>query len=358
MIDSFAEKEKTPLRAAGGMPDYASLSGWRAEDLPESDGIDFNTLFAAHRDGRTYGQAYGEISSAVKADSAGLMNVGTMAYMDAWQYSPASHAHVGQYTYVTANAVYGPGQGVQVAALSVGQRRVENPGAGDVATLTVYCPIAVPKVKEPPYGALRFMYAASAEIDAAYIASDEFDGWIYPDGKQYAVNPDQFSPDKNPFVTNEGKNPFVNGSTLTAPKLDRFIKANPFFEAAGGPAKCKFEDVPRHTALASHSHGISNLKLALTMGLDVNQSVFTTGDKYDYYDENCTHWGKAKLGEDDWKEVKAEITIAGNTGINIGLAECAEGSNNPQAVPRHDLVAVMVYVGGRRKEYKKIYVGS
>lgn len=70
------------------MLDYTSLSGWRASDLRESGGIDSATLFAAYRDGQTYGQQYSDISSAIKVDSVGLMHIGTMAYTDEWQYSP------------------------------------------------------------------------------------------------------------------------------------------------------------------------------------------------------------------------------------------------------------------------------
>lgn len=222
---------------------------------------------------------------------------------------------------MSAEAMYGPEQGKPVAMLSVGRKEVENPGAADITELTVYCPIAVPRVPEPAYGTLRFMYAASAEVNDDYIASDEFDGWIYPDGRQYTINPDQFDPSKNPFVTNDGVNPFISGNKLTAPRLNRFIKANPFASmaaAAGGLKNCEFKDVAHHTAIASHSHDISNLKLKLVMGIDISQSNFTIGGRKDYnhYNARCTHWG---TGTPTWKNVTAEITIAGNTGVTLGL---------------------------------------
>lgn len=195
---------------------------------------------------------------------------------------------------MSAEAMYGPSQGKLVATLSVGRKGVENPRTSDITTFTVYCPTVIPRVKEPAYGTLRFMYAASADVNADYIASDEFDGWIYPDGKQYTINPDQFNPDKNPFVTNEGTNPFITGNKLTAPKLDRFIKANPFVSvaASGGLKKCEFKNVEHYTALASHSHVITNLSMDLTMGIDISNSSFIVGSDYNIHDDRCTHWGR------------------------------------------------------------------
>ena len=87
------------------------------------------------------------------------------------------------------------------------------------------------------------------------------------------------------------------------------------------------------------------------MGIDVDRSVFTTGSKYNDYSKKCVHFGK---GNPSWKSVSADITIDGNTGINIGLSSAGE-YENPETIPSHDRVAVMVYVGGRKKEYKRIY---
>lgn len=260
---------------------------------------------------------------------------------------------------MSATAMYGPTQGMPVASLSVGRRAVENPKAPDVTTFTVYCPTAAQRVKEPAYGTLRFMYAASAEVDADYISSDEFDGWIYPDGQQYTIDPDQFDPSKNPFVTNDGANPFISGNKLIAPMLNRFIKANPFASmaaASDGLKRCEFKEVGHHTAIASHSHAINDMALDFTMGIDISKSEFVVGGRYDFgkYNARCTHWGSRSKGI-TWKTVPATITIAGNTGINIGLQD-SSGDDNPETVPSHGIVAVMVYVGGRRKEYNKIYV--
>lgn len=168
MIDNvFTENARVSFQsgASQDMPECARLSGWRASDLREAGGINPNTLFAAYRDGQTYGQAYCDISSGIKTDSIGLMQVGTMAYMDAWQYSLSSHTHVGQYTYMSAAPTYGPGEGVQVATLFVGEKGVERPETSSVQVLSVYCPVVRPRVKEPAYGTLRFMYVASADVD-------------------------------------------------------------------------------------------------------------------------------------------------------------------------------------------------
>ena len=55
-------------------------------------------------------------------------------------------------------------------------------------------------------------------INAEYIASTNFDGWVFPDGSSYTITPSQFTKAGNPFVTRDS-NPFITGSTLHVPDL-------------------------------------------------------------------------------------------------------------------------------------------
>ena len=87
-----------------------------------------------------------------------------------------------------------------------------------------------PVPQEPAYGTLRFMYSSMdiPVINAEYIASTNFDGWVFPDGSSYTITPSQFTKAGNPFVTYDS-NPFITGDTLRVPDLrDQFLKLNPF----------------------------------------------------------------------------------------------------------------------------------
>lgn len=77
-----------------------------------------------------------------------------------------------------------------------------------------------PVPAEPAYGTLRFMYSSMGipVINDAYIASTNFDGWVFPDGSSYTITPSQFTKDGNKFVTRDS-NPFITGNTLRVPDL-------------------------------------------------------------------------------------------------------------------------------------------
>lgn len=196
------------------------------------------------------------------------------------------------------------------------------------------------------------MYAASAVVDAAYIASDEFDGWIYPDGGTYAVDPDQFDPAKNRFITNAGPNPYVRGNTLYAPLFDSFLKANPFLSAAGSGSvlTCRYERAPHHTAIAPHSHFVTGLSASLVLSVDVENSNLRLGTGAGNYLETNAHWGGAPGAEPVYKKVDAEMQL---NGVSIDTQET--GDADDEVKPARNMIAVMVYVGGRKKEYERVY---
>lgn len=242
------------------------------------------------------------------------------------------------------------GQDWHVANLSVGNKGIENPGKSELTEISVYCPKSIPFAKEPAYGTLRFMYAASVDVNDDYIASDSFDGWIYPNGETYNIDPNQFNGRTNPFVTNEGSNPFISGNRLMAPTFDKFIKANPFIEST----ICRFEELPHHTAVAPHQHSVNDLSIRLRLGVDISKTSLAIGSKANIYNKNCTHWG-GKKGHltPTWKKAPASVTISGG---GLKLSTQPTGENPPPEVkPSRQKVAVMIYVGGRKKEYERIY---
>ena len=78
---------------------------------------------------------------------------------------------------------------------------------------------------------MRFIWRLNddtREYNEEYIASQDFDGWLYPNGKTYHVDVDQFTYGKNKFVTNV-ENSYLDpvAGTLTVPCLSDFIRLNP-----------------------------------------------------------------------------------------------------------------------------------
>ena len=333
------------------------ISGQGAWDLPRAEKMQPGTLFITQDGLSSRHIRYDTLSSDIKNRILSMIHVGSMAYMEPWQYSRIGHDHAGEYTGVSAftQPVYGPGKDELVALLSVGDLSVENPTSSKMTKLSVYCPTVHPYVKEPAYGTIRFMYASSVPPNSSnQISSPDFDGWVYPDGQNYNIIPDQFKKGKNPFVTNEEDNPFIDGNKLKVPKLDRFIKANPFIEQTGssGIIKiCDFSDKPRNTAVAPHSHIIHNFQLNLTMQVDPNGSNLKLGTKTRTYDKYCVCAGGP--GDIQQQVIHTDVTIKSG-GVTIGLNP--QGNDNPLVEPSHHSVVAMVYVGGRLKPYEKVYL--
>ena len=76
------------------------LHGYRSQDLELQRKIDHDTLFAVHHGLSSLHSSYSTISSDVKISALAMMKVGSMAFEEAWEYSPSAHNH-GNYTDVS-----------------------------------------------------------------------------------------------------------------------------------------------------------------------------------------------------------------------------------------------------------------
>ena len=135
-------------------------------------------------------------------------------------------------------------------------------------------------------------------INDAYIASINFDGWVFPDGSFYTITPSQFTKAGNPFVTHDS-NPFITGSILQVPDLrDQFLKLNPFTDKEDISEKtkrCKFAAVASHNAVPRHSHPINNLSATITLTPNINESSFKSASGCSYHDDRYAHHGEGTV---------------------------------------------------------------
>ena len=134
-------------------------------------------------------------------------------------------------------------------------------------------------------------------INAEYIASTNFDGWVFPDGSSYTITPSQFTKAGNPFVTYDS-NPFIAGNTLRVPDLrDQFLKLNPFTyqeDVSGGAKRCRFAAVASHSAVPRHSHPIDGLNAKITLTPSLSESSFKSATGYSDHDDRYAHHGTGK----------------------------------------------------------------
>ena len=157
-----------------------------------------------------------------------------------------------------------------------------------------------PVPQEPAYGTLRFMYSSKdiPVIDDAYIASTNFDGWVFPNGSSYTITPSQFTKAGNKFVTHDS-NPFITGSTLRVPDLrDRFLKLTPFTDkedVSGGAKRCKFAAIASHNAVPRHNHPINNLKATITLTPSIKDSNFKSATDCSDHDDRYAHHGRGTV---------------------------------------------------------------
>lgn len=136
------------------------LHGSRSRDLERQSALDINTLFAVRRNVSAEYSAYDDLSSSIAVSALNLMKVGTMAFEEKWEYSPADHRH-GNYTNVSADVRYSEGgDGIKLGTLSVGEEGTEGFKPGKYVVKDIFCPlIENPVPAEPEYGTLRFMYS-------------------------------------------------------------------------------------------------------------------------------------------------------------------------------------------------------
>lgn len=339
------------------------IHGCRPSDLPIQDNVDKTTLFAIQKDLSTYHTNYNDLSSDIKLSALNLINTGSMAFAEKWQYSAINHYHT-NYSNVTVSVSYDQNNTLKIGTISVGNTGAEDLKFDNYSIIDIYCPVIEYYIpKEPAYGTLRFMYSQlnMPEINEEYINSDNFDGWVYPDGSEYIIkNLDQFkqynviSKTGNKFVTNLGNNPFINSNKLKVPDLrDQFFKLNPFINynnLGSSKRQCKFLNFQSHVAIPEHKHNIENINAVVKLKVDSSNCDFKLAPTFSMYDKNSVHYGK---GSGEIVRYTADIKLNTcvlrlNTKNNIIY-------ETPSSYPNHQSLPVMIYVGGRRKEYNKIY---
>ncbi len=158
-------------------------------------------------------------------DLSGGFRFGTMAWEEKDDYSKVNHEHIG-YSKVT---------GEQIAdtknTVSLGKISLINPVFDDYGNYVYQKQVLdlcvpddydeMPKARETEIGTIKFKALPSLkQID---VNSKDFDGWVYPDGRE--IDGNEFTDAYQYFGTNYGGD--VKTKMFNLPNLNTFIKANP-----------------------------------------------------------------------------------------------------------------------------------
>lgn len=160
------------------------------------------------------------------------------------------------------------------------------------------------------------------------INSDNFDGWVYPNGQSYTVASTDFQAAKQYFEQD------VNSTTLTIPCLNNFIKANPTNNISVENITFKNSGVPRH----NHN---TTIRLSNNDTKEVGIDIFiadTAGDGGSFH--------RGAKPYDPNKEYKASLALSvdGLT-INDCTINKSDSSLDREQYPTYNYLPVMIYIG-------------
>ena len=114
-----------------------------------------------------------------------------------------------------------------------------------------------------------------------------------------------------------------------------------------------FDRISAHTSVPSHDHVLTQFQLSAKLRVNQENSRLYCGSSwYTYYPDGC-HGGTGDRGK---KIVDFNAIFNYNAGF-IKLKTEAEGvaSEDIEVYPTHDTIPVQVYVGGRKKEYERVF---
>lgn len=295
---------------------------------------------------------YSTFESRVFRDVIDGLSVGTMAWKDKNEYSLTSHHHDDLYSRVVCkiNPRY-QNDGLTIGVLS-----------STTNNTTVVTTIKVPKIEvpvppQPMIGTFKFVSAKSwAKLsmsnatqinpyDSSQKIRDDFDGWVWANGSTIKNTSSQLSAAASLF----GSGP--NASEFVVPDFSQFFKANPK-TVEGYSSQNAYIEFPKQVGMPAHSHNVTSIMLFGQVKLDSSVNPIGTNSSIndDVNRQNKgVHHGSLKS-----KEVTVDVTIntsnmtfpaISTNGISSGV------SQSDQPCPRHNVIPVMIYIGGVTRKY-------
>lgn len=224
--------------------------------------------------------SFGSFVDSINATVSANLMVSSMAFEDKDDYARKNHGHE-EYSHVR---VYLREEDPSKTYTDVATMAVSD-ADGKMKDYTVKAPVqnAEKLFDNPRIGELKFLAVPS--LKAIDIDSENFDGWVYPDGSQFQKS--RFPEAWEMFKEND------SSTTFQVPNLTAFFKPNPDPTSVG-----TFKTEGKTQGIPAHSHGIKKDSFSeLNVKLDVSTQIPVTPVDDETGGSVSIHSGKRQTGE-------------------------------------------------------------
>lgn len=304
---------------------------------------------------------YGDLESRVFNDVLDGLSVKSMAYEEKENYSISSHNHDFDYSRVKwiPNKKYFGENTKSILDVKITSKKTEVSGSMRVPTMHFEIP------PQPMIGTLKFISVqAWSQLSGLengnmqvnpYDSStscirDDFDGWVLANGTEIENYSNALSTACQLFAGDP------NADKFRVPDIRRFFTANPkVVSNFYNNDRNQYITSEPQVGMASHMHQIKNINLTATVAIDSD----ATGLKsYQGTNDHAPGNPGFHIGDQQNRTVKgkAEINTRSLSIPGLGLGEVGDIAKEDvdedhQAYPEHNVLPVMIYIGGVTQAY-------
>lgn len=266
--------------------------------------------------------SYNSLSNDLFDTLCGEFGFGSMAWESSANYSLGDHVH--PYSKIEVESFFS--KDGKVSSLAIATVR-----CNDNKT-TIYMP-EIKKYNQPkPYlGQLKFI--AKASLPVIDCNTLDFDGWVYPDGREVSRS---IFPDAYEFFGTDYGEP-SDDTVFKIPCLTNFIK---IIQPTSSNKDTRLaSEVPKNEVLKAHSHGVQQLGMS---GIIDSTTMFTSVNNY-HDGDACHGRGLTELDVsqtyDIWFKV---INLAFNSSFPL---QTRSTGNSKTTHPSYNFCPVLIYIG-------------
>lgn len=320
------------------------LSGNMISQLHAADKILSSDLFLVARGSKSNAISYKDMLTQLSVDLFDSLSLGSMAWENKYKYSLSSHSHDEMYSKLSVRGTLSPGgKRYPIASVkTVADSAAMNRDA--VETIIYAVDQTVVQQIEPPIGMLKFLYRKSkmTAIDDKFISSDNFDGWVYPNGYKFTVAAEDFSRFEK-AIRAYGSTTLVNGRyEFTVPTLSN----NYFFELSKAKV-ANLDPIAQSLCAGVHVHAVDPLVFNGDIIPVENSYINTYGGNSNKEDANKDH---IHFGVDNKKAIASvDIDINLDQIQFIDLSCGFAGDNSKELIMKNNALPTMIYIGGIKR---------